>query len=282
MSPAVTIGMPVFNGEQHIQEAIESVLTQEFEGFELLISDNASTDGTKRICQEYALRDSRIRLIVHEENHGAFWNFKFVASHARGPLFLWLAHDDFLDPRFLRECVGHLETHPQDVLVCSDFLIVDSDGRQLGVELLESIRRNVEWVKRAREFFVYPISNAYLGVYGLMRTSVCNDALGDMPEPKYLSHIEVPILARLASRGRISSIPLVLRTYRRHLKSLYSSETAVLAAQPRLKRALERRIHIARIRFDSILVLLSSRQPTRVKATLCWRVLCFYVRHGLR
>jgi glycosyltransferase involved in cell wall biosynthesis len=270
--------MPVFNGEPYIRQAIESVLAQEFEGLELLISDNASTDGTNKICQEYALSDSRVRVILHKENRGAFWNFKFVASHARGKLFLWLAHDDFLDPRFLRECVEHLNKHSQDVLVCSDFLIVDGEGKQLGLERLESIRRNIEWTKRAREFYVYPISNVYLGVYGLMRTSVCNEVLGDMREPRYLSHIEVPILARVASRGRISSLPLTLRAYRRHPNSGYFSEVAALASQPRLKRAFARRMHIARIRFDSLRVLLSSSQPATVKASLLWGVLGFYVR----
>ena len=281
MSPIVTVGMPVFNGESHIRQAIESVLTQEFEKLELLISDNASTDATSRICQEYALVDSRVRVIVHRENRGALWNFKFVARHALGSLFLWLAHDDYLDPRFLRECVEHLDKYDQDVLVCSDFLIVDSEGKQLGIERLESIRRDIEWTRRAREFYVYPISNAYLGIYGLMRTSVCKEVLHSLREPKYLSHIEVPILARFASRGRISSLPLALRTYRRHLKSLYFSETAALAAQPRLKRALARRVHIGRIRFDSLRVLLSSSQPARFKASLFWRILGFYLRNKL-
>ena len=92
--PAVTIGMPVYNGQRFIRQAIASVLAQTFADFELLISDNASTDGTGQVCAEFAARDSRIRFVRQNQNIGAFLNFRYVTDHAAAPLLVWLAHDD--------------------------------------------------------------------------------------------------------------------------------------------------------------------------------------------
>ena len=92
--PCVSIGMPVFNGEKYIREAIDTLLRQTFVDFELIISDNASTDGTRVICEDYSARDSRVRFFCHDYNQGAFENFKFVLSQARGKYFMWAAADD--------------------------------------------------------------------------------------------------------------------------------------------------------------------------------------------
>lgn len=93
-TPAVSIGMPVYNGEKFIIEALDSILAQTFTDFELIISDNASTDGTEAICNDYATRDSRIRYFRQNENAGALFNFKFVLNEARGSFFKWAAVDD--------------------------------------------------------------------------------------------------------------------------------------------------------------------------------------------
>ncbi|MCT7961886.1 glycosyltransferase family 2 protein [Laspinema sp. D1] len=93
-TPKVSIGMPVYNGEPFIREALDSLLAQTFTDFELIISDNASTDGTEAICQEYAAKDKRIRYIRQTENRGAAANFQFVLDEAVGEYFMWAAHDD--------------------------------------------------------------------------------------------------------------------------------------------------------------------------------------------
>ena len=99
--PKVTIGMPVFNGERLIRAALDSLLAQSFSDFELIISDNASTDGTERICREYAGRDKRIRYIRQLANIGGVPNFKFVLDEARGEYFMWSACDDIHSPDFV-------------------------------------------------------------------------------------------------------------------------------------------------------------------------------------
>ena len=99
--PKVSIGMPVYNGEQFIRCALDSLLEQSFPDFELIISDNASTDGTEEICREYAARDQRINYVRQPLNLGAYANFKFVLDEAHGEYFMWAACDDIRSADFI-------------------------------------------------------------------------------------------------------------------------------------------------------------------------------------
>jgi glycosyltransferase involved in cell wall biosynthesis len=107
-NPAVSIGMPVYNGAQYIREALDSLLSQTFKDFELIISDNASTDATQSICEEYAHRDSRIFYERQVENNGAVANFRFVLDRARADLFMWAAYDDLWAPNYLMDATALL------------------------------------------------------------------------------------------------------------------------------------------------------------------------------
>lgn len=109
--PLVSIGMPVFNGEKYIIKALDSLLNQTFSNFKLIISDNASTDNTQIICEEYALKDNRIRYVRQPENRGALFNFKFVLNNSMGKYFMWAAHDDWRTPEFLEANVSALESN---------------------------------------------------------------------------------------------------------------------------------------------------------------------------
>lgn len=97
--PKVTIGMPVYNGQLFVRAALDALLAQTFTDFELIISDNASTDNTESICREYAVRNTRIRYVRHNENRGALANFQYVLDEARGKYFMWAAADDLLGTR---------------------------------------------------------------------------------------------------------------------------------------------------------------------------------------
>lgn len=94
-APSVSIGMPVYNGESFIREALDSLLTQTFTDFELIISDNASTDGTEAICREYAAKDARIRYVRQSGNISVGENFRFVLQKSRANYFMWMTDDDF-------------------------------------------------------------------------------------------------------------------------------------------------------------------------------------------
>lgn len=107
---AITIGMPVYNGAKYIGEALDSLLVQTFTDFELIISDNASTDATQSICEEYARRDLRIRYVRQSENRGALANFQFVLDQAQGEFFMWAAADDKWDRDWVRSLRNALET----------------------------------------------------------------------------------------------------------------------------------------------------------------------------
>ena len=96
-APSVTIGMPVYNGEKYIKDALDSLLAQTFTDFELIISDNCSIDNTQEICEQYAKKDTRIKYIRQVENLGALRNFLFVVDEAIGEFFMWAACDDTWD-----------------------------------------------------------------------------------------------------------------------------------------------------------------------------------------
>ncbi len=129
--PRVSIGLPVYNGENFVADAIESVLAQSFTDWELLICDNASTDRTAEICQAFAQRDQRIHFERSSSNRGAAWNFNRVFELASSPFFRWLSHDDFLSPDCIQACLNALEEAPEAVLCCSTTGVINADGRQV-------------------------------------------------------------------------------------------------------------------------------------------------------
>jgi glycosyltransferase involved in cell wall biosynthesis len=109
--PIVTVGIPTFNSEKNLPKTIESVLNQTFRDFELIISDNASTDSTSTICMEYAKKDHRIKYIKQEKNIHALPNFCFLGNSAITKYFVWLASDDYWEPTFLEKNIEILESH---------------------------------------------------------------------------------------------------------------------------------------------------------------------------
>jgi glycosyltransferase involved in cell wall biosynthesis len=108
----VSIGLPVYNGERLIGRAVDSLLTQDYSNFELIISDNCSTDQTPTICARYAEKDPRVRFSSNPRNLGCLPNFLRVLSLARGEYFMWAAHDDFWYPSFISALLEELAAHP--------------------------------------------------------------------------------------------------------------------------------------------------------------------------
>jgi glycosyltransferase involved in cell wall biosynthesis len=114
----VSIGLPTFNRVGVLRRAMDSVLAQDYANFELVISDNASTDETQTLCEEFCRRDQRIRYIRQSTNLGAAGNFQAVLDQAQGQFFMWLGDDDWLDRGYLSECARVLASHPEHQLVC--------------------------------------------------------------------------------------------------------------------------------------------------------------------
>jgi len=103
MDMKLSIGLPVRNGEKFICKCLDSLLAQTFKNFEIIISDNASTDDTQKICQEYSKKDERIRYIKHGKNMGFKLNFNFVLKQAKNDFFMWIGVDDFLLPNYVKK-----------------------------------------------------------------------------------------------------------------------------------------------------------------------------------
>lgn len=127
-TPLVSIGLIVFNGQNFIADAIESIINQTFGDFELLVSDNASTDRTSEIGQAYAARDRRVRYLCNERNIGAAANCNRVFELSRGRYFKWAAHDDVCAPSYLARCVEVLDQEPSAVLCHTQTRFINSDG----------------------------------------------------------------------------------------------------------------------------------------------------------
>ena len=132
-APVVSLGMPVYNGERYVREAVRSALAQSLDDIELVISDNASTDATERICREFAAADPRVRYFRNTSNVGAHPNFNLAFDRSRGRYFKWLAHDDLLHPDYLQQCVAVLDADPSVVLCQTDLACIDESGQQVGV-----------------------------------------------------------------------------------------------------------------------------------------------------
>ena len=130
--PRVSIGVPVYNGELYLERALDSILAQSFDDFEVIIADNASDDRTEQICRDYACRDARVRYVRNETNLGASANFNRTFALARGPYFKWAAHDDVLGTDFLLRCVEVLDSNPDVVLCHTKTQQIDEDGRVAG------------------------------------------------------------------------------------------------------------------------------------------------------
>jgi glycosyltransferase involved in cell wall biosynthesis len=126
--PRLSIGLPIYNGENFLAESLEALLGQSYENFELIISDNASSDATSDICREYERQDSRIRYFRQPQNVGLSPNHNFVFEQARGDLFKWASHDDLYARDLLSRCVDALDRDPQIVLAHSWTAFIDDAG----------------------------------------------------------------------------------------------------------------------------------------------------------
>lgn len=210
-SARVSIGLPVYNGEDFLAEAIESILTQTFEDFELIISDNASTDSTEAICRAYVTQDKRVRYYRNQENIGASGNYTRVFELSSCEYFKWAAHDDVCGPDFLLKCVEVLDQDPSVVLCYTRTTSIDANGKCIK-----------EWDSRAelgsaaphRRFQESLAQKESFPVWGLIRTNILRKTplLGNYP-----AH-DLALLAELSLYGRFYEIPEFLFFMREHKK----------------------------------------------------------------
>jgi len=184
-STILSIGIPVFNGERFLRKCIESLLSQTFRSFEIIISDNCSTDSTPKICKDYLDEDSRIRYIRHKKNMGLHWNFNFVLKEARSKYFTWVAVDHLFEPDFLEKNVNLLESN--NVAACSTSKISFYDKKEISQfkKLVIRIRNKIK-----KPVGIYPINGSYKNkvriclnhsftwvIFGIFRTEILRKSL---------------------------------------------------------------------------------------------------------
>jgi glycosyltransferase involved in cell wall biosynthesis len=130
--PLVSIGLPVYNAEKSVGRALDSILAQDFQDYELIISDNASADDTGAICEAYARRDRRIRYFRNTTNIGVSPNHDRVFELSRGRYFAWTAHDVEHLPGMLSRCVAEITQSPSTVVLVYPLCeLVDQLGKQI-------------------------------------------------------------------------------------------------------------------------------------------------------
>jgi glycosyltransferase involved in cell wall biosynthesis len=209
--PRVSIGLPVWNGEKYIRSALDSILQQDYTDFELIISDNASTDATQDICREYAAKDQRIRYYRNERNIGASANFNRVVELARGELFKWATHDDIHMPGFLRRCVEVIDLAPATVvLVAPKSEVIDEDGNllNLSVESLDARQSR----PHQRVGYVIKTVRWATAQFGLIRMNVLRRTR--LIQAYYAT--DWVLLVEIALIGEIWEIPEILFQRRYH------------------------------------------------------------------
>jgi len=132
--PRISIGLPVYNGERYLAEALDSLLAQSYSEFELIISDNASTDGTETICRRYAMEDERVRYFRNSTNIGIGRNFNRVFELSTGEYFKWASADDLCKPEHLAACLRTIESDEKIVLVYPKTSFIDEKGAPLAID----------------------------------------------------------------------------------------------------------------------------------------------------
>ncbi len=197
----VSIGMPVYNGTQFIAKAIDSILAQSFSDFELIISDNASTDATQQICEEYAKREPRIRYSRLPENIGAARNYNRVFEMSSGTYFKWAAHDDVLHPDFISRCVRAFESfeespgliYPQGEFIDATGKIIRPDNVSMNIDSRWS---PIRVLKLSDVLLEMPMVTAVFGLFRrdiLRRTSL----IGSFVSSDYVLLLQSVLLGKI-------------------------------------------------------------------------------------
>lgn len=214
--PRVSIGLPVRNGARYLGEALDSLLGQSYPDFELIISDNASTDQTEAICRDYAARDPRVRYFRSNQDVGLANNFNYLFIRARGEYFKWAAADDIHEPDYLKRCLDVLEHDPSVVLAYGKASFIDGNGEPI---VAADPGFNLQY-EMARERFrhVMYASSWVNAIFGLMRSK---SLAGTKLLPRYPGG-DYSLLGELALLGKLVEVPDPL--FRRRLHPEASSQ----------------------------------------------------------
>ena len=208
--PPISIGLPVYNAERYLEETLISILSQTYNDFTLIISDNCSTDRTQEICQTYAAQDTRIQFFGNEENVGSAKNFNRVFSLSESKFFKWAASDDLIAPEFLTVCLDILDNEPEVILSYPKARLIDPAGEDMGT--YEDGLNMVSTSPHVRFLQVYHNISLANTAFGLIRSEALKktNLFGNYP------HSDLLFLAELSLYGQFREVPQYLFYRRLH------------------------------------------------------------------
>lgn len=213
-TPRVSLGMPVYNAQRFLREVLDSILAQTFGDFELIISDNGSTDATEVICREYAARDPRVAYYPNDRtNHGPGWNYNRTEMLARGEYFKWTAADDLLAPTMLEKCVAALDADPGAVMAWPQTRVIDEDSKPLRDISFSLATDSPSPVRRFASLInVKHRRHGAFEIFSLIRVK----ALRNFPRKGSYARADSVVLARLSLFGRFHLVREYLFLNRDH------------------------------------------------------------------
>ncbi len=265
--PRVDVGLPVRNGERFLPRALESLLAQDFRDFRIIISDNASTDGTRAICETYAAADPRIEYHRSDHDLGLARNHNRLFELARAPYFKWAAHDDEHEPSYLSRCLAVLDADDSVVCCHSESVVVDENGDELrrwsARTRIESPDPHVRFGEILRP---HPVDV----VYGVMRSEALRQT--GLHGAYYGSdHV---LLAEIALLGPLVEVPEPLFRRRHHAGSSFRALSTASARRAFFTGGKDARRSIPgwELNREMVRVVRESRLQGRERA-LCWLAL---------
>lgn len=262
--------MPVYNGERYLTEALDSILSQTYADFELIISDNASTDRTEEICREYASRDARISYHRSDINRGAAWNYNHVFELSRGKYFKWASHDDRCAPTFLERCVEALDTSPYVVVSFPRTTVIDAEGGTIDMEE-DDLPLDSPDVVRRFVACLNPMKLCHNVIFGLIR----RDILAATPLIGAYLASDRSLVAELSLYGPFDELPERLFFRRKHGGNIGIALKDLQFYRPELRRRFvmpEWRLLLEFLRSISRVPLGAGEKARLTRAVLRWAV----------
>jgi glycosyltransferase involved in cell wall biosynthesis len=260
-APRVSIGLPVYNGEAFLEQAIVSILAQTYEDFELIISDNASTDLTEKICRKYAAQDARIVYSRNAENIGGMNNANLTFRRSRGEYFRFAGHDDRCAPTLLERLVTELDERPDITVSFAATVMIDGEGHETGVRYpTEGTAPTTPG--RFRELVLTTQPGG--AIYGLIRS----DILRQTSLLRNYTGSDYTLLCELALRGPFHLVPELLFFNRYHDGNVYKDSRGRMAwARPDLAKSGRPTLPYWLRLADYLRIVVSAPVPLRDRAS---------------
>jgi glycosyltransferase involved in cell wall biosynthesis len=281
----VVIGVPVHDSEPFLVPTLTSIAAQDHPNLEIVISDDASSDGTVDLCRRFAREDSRFRVVTHGERRDWIGNYNSLLAHASGEYFVWMPHDDLYEPSYVRELVALLEAQPEAVVAYSMGTLIDDGGRPFGRAAsrvpngtgsrLARGMRYLWWTEREKALPFRGVfrSRALRGTRGLraVRFAADNLLMFELSLRGAFAYDPRPLFSKRCHPGSVST------TYgHAHWEWLeyFAAHCEVIrdAALPRLETAvLLAAVHARRVRYVLGRPVGALKRAGRAGATRLWR-----------